>query len=149
MSNFDITKEFYALNNTICAALGYEASNGGYDPNGGVYEVKPDASFIRSDVIINDGPRVVIEDKAPQSNFPLLQLMVMTPKSTQYNPSFKLLNDIELIRPHIAQGIMIGDARIYRFSISQQITNGETKFSNVNESTHVGHVITIFCTAQQ
>lgn len=139
MSNFDITKEFYALNNTICAALGYETSNGGYDPNGGVYEVKPDTSFIRSDVIINDGERTVIQDGAKQSNFPLLQLMVMTPKSTQYNPSFKLLEDIDLIRPYIAQGTMIGDARIYRISISQQMT----------DETHAGHVITIFCTAQQ
>lgn len=139
MSNFDITKEFYALNNAICAALGYEASNGGYDPDGGVYEVKPDTPFIRSDVIINDGPRVVIEDNAPQSNFPLLQLMVMTPKSTQYNQSFKLLEDIDLIRPYVKQGKMIGEARIYRIGISQQM----------NDKTHAGHVITIFCTAQQ
>lgn len=149
MSNFNIYKEFMDLSETIATAIGYELSKDGYDPVGGVYEVKPDKPFLRADVMWNDGDRVALANNEPVTNYPLLQLMLMMPKGGQYNPSFKLLNDIDLVRPYLLEGEKLGEAIIKRMTISNQVSNGQTAFSSVQEATHVGHVITIFCTAQQ
>lgn len=150
MSNFDIYKA--AMNDvaeTIATTLGYDVSKGGYDPAGGVYRPRPDKSFIRCDMMINDGDERTLADGELRSNYPIIQLMVMVPKSPNFNPEFKLLNDIESIKALVPEGTLIGEARVRRFTISKQLTNGETEFSNTQESTHVGHAITLFCTAQQ
>lgn len=150
MSNFDIYKE--AMNDvaeTIATSLGYDISKGGYDPSGGAYVVDPSRPFIRCDVMLNDGERTTLADNETRSNFPMVQLLVMTPKSQNFNPEFKLLNDIDSVVSAIPEGTLIGEARVMRVMVSQQMTNGETEFSNTQESTHVGHAVTVFCTAQQ